>query len=298
MYGYVVPLKDKLSQADFGLYRAFYCGICKATGRRYGQLPRFTTSYDVTFLSVLITDYIYGEANFNNERCLLNPFRKKTVVVESELLSRIVALNVILAYAKADDDVIDDGFKKRFARKMLKKAYRKAVKDLPQADEIVKKGYADLREIEKRNERSIDVSSDCFATILMELCKLLCADKTSEHIERLFYNVGKFVYLADALDDVDEDCKKNRYNPLLAHFGLTEQTKKQRKQFVRKEFINNYRPQLEFIFATCINRAIECFNSIVFTGAYDLLKNVVYYGLRDKTMQLLNSEKKLPFPKI
>jgi len=56
MYGYVVPVKAELGQADFCLYRAFYCGICKSIGKQYGQMPRFTTSYDITFLSVLLHD--------------------------------------------------------------------------------------------------------------------------------------------------------------------------------------------------------------------------------------------------
>ena len=74
MFGYVVPVKDELSQADFGLYRAFYCGICKSIGKQFGQLPRFTTSYDMVFLSVLLHDHTKQEVTFANQGCISNRF--------------------------------------------------------------------------------------------------------------------------------------------------------------------------------------------------------------------------------
>ena len=50
--------------------------------------------------------------------------------------------------------------------------------------------------------------------------------------------------------------------------------------------------------AGTVNRAIECFNKMVFTEASDLLRNIIYKGLRSKCEELLASEKKLPPPKI
>lgn len=288
MYGYVVPVKAELGQADFCLYRAFYCGICKCTGKQYGQWPRFTTNYDMVFLSVLLHDYTHSEVAFANERCICNP-RKKTVVLSNALLDKIVAVNILLAYHKADDDVIDGGgVKKKAVRRLLKKHYKRAAAVLPAAEQAIAEQYAKLRALEKENAAGIDRVADCFAALLERLGVMLIGN-ADPHVAKLLYNVGKFVYIADALDDVDEDYKKKRYNPLLATYGNYTN---------RKKFIEDNKSDLTFLLASTVNRAIECFNRLTFTGASDLLTNIVYKGLRAKCDELLCSDKKLPPPKI
>lgn len=38
---------------------------------------------------------------------------------------------------------------------------------------------------------------------------------------RLGYLMGRYVYLCDALDDIESDLKKHRYNPFILAEGLT-----------------------------------------------------------------------------
>lgn len=289
MYGYVVPVKEQLAQADFCLYRSFYCGICKATGKLYGQLPRFTTNYDIVFLSVLLHDVSLQPVTFENKGCVCNPFKKKTTVCRNELLDRLVATNMILSYHKASDDVIDDGAKKKLARAMLKKSYKKAKSQEGEIDEIVKSEYERLRKFESENFVGVDRVADCFSMLLMRIAQNLLGGEVDEKLLKLCYNVGKFVYIIDALDDTTDDFKKKRYNPLIAQYG----------NFVnRKQFIEDNNIQLQFLISSTINRAIECYNNIIFTQASDLLGNIVRYGLRSKAEEVLKSEKKLPKPKI
>ena len=288
MYGYVVPVKAELGQADFCLYRAFYCGICKSTGKMFGQWPRFTTNYDMVFLSVLLHDYSKQQVTFSNERCVCNP-KKKTIVCRNELFDKIVATNILLSYNKAQDDVNDDGgIKKRAVRKMLKKHYRKAAELFPEADKIITEQYGKLLELEKQNTKGIDRVADCFA-VMMEKLGLLLTGSSDAQLGKLLYNVGKFVYVADAIDDIDEDFKKKRYNPVLIEYSGYKN---------RKQFIDAHRRELTFLLASTVNRAIECFNNMTFTGASDLMRNIVHKGLRSKCEELLGSEKKLPPPKI
>ncbi len=288
LYGYVVPVKAELGQADFCLYRAFYCGICKSTGKMFGQWPRFTTNYDMVFLSVLLHDYSKQEVTFSNEGCVCNP-KKKTIVCRNELFDKIVAVNILLSYNKAQDDVFDGGgAKKKMARRMLKKHYLKAAALLPEADKIITEQYGKLLELEKQNAKGIDRVADCFASMTEKL-GLLLTGASDEQLGKLLYNVGKFVYVADAIDDVDEDYKKKRYNPFLAEYGDCKN---------RKQFLEAHKSELTFLLASTVNRAIECFNKMTFTGASDLMRNIVHKGLRSKCDELLGSEKKLPPPKI
>ena len=289
MYGYIVPIKSELGQAYFCLYRAFYCGICKSTGKTYGQCPRFTTNYDMVFLSLLLHDTTEQEVTFCNEGCVCNPFKKKTVVCRNDLFDRIVAANIILSYRKADDDVIDGGgIGKRMVRRMLSKHYRKAKAMLPEVDDIVTKKYGELRELEKQNYSGVDRVADCFASMMLGIGKKI-APTISEDVQKLLYCVGKFVYLCDALDDVSEDYKKKRYNPLLCYFGNFKD---------RKQFIEDNRDELTFMLYSTVNRATEYFNKTTLSGAQDLMQNIVYKGMRNKCEELLSSEKKLALPKI
>lgn len=259
-----------------------------STGKMFGQWPRFTTNYDMVFLSVLLHDYTKQEVAFKNTGCVCNP-KKKTVVCPNGLFDKIVATNIILAYKKADDDVIDGGgLKKKFARKTLKKHYRKAAQMLPEVDSAVNEQYEKLRELEKANASGVDRVADCFGVMMQRVGELLISE-TEENLSKLLYNIGKFVYIADALDDVGEDFKKKRYNPLLTAFGGFKN---------RKQFIEDNKNDLTFMLASTVNRAIECFNRMTFTGASDLMKNIVHKGLRTKCEELLGSVKKLSPPKI
>lgn len=297
MYGYVVPVKTELDCRDFGLYRSFYCGMCKLTGRFYGQLPRLTTNYDITFLSVLLHEYTKTEYVFEHKGCVLNPFKKKTSVCANGLFEKIAAANIILSYYKASDGVLDkEGIKYRVVKSMLKKPYRKAALKLPGVDGACKTWYDKLRKLEKTNCSSPDRAADCFANMLKDTAAAILDTAASPDLLSLCYNVGKFVYLADALDDVGEDCRKKRYNPFLAAYGECEP----RKNFSRAAFIEKNREDLTFILASAVNRAIECFNNIrsEFASGGPLLQNILYSGLRAKCGEILDSPKKLKNPRI
>lgn len=289
MYGYVLPLKSKIRQQDYILFRAFYCGMCKTTGALFGQWARYTVNYDTAFMAALVSDCLDFPEEIDKRACIGHPFSRTPMVLRNELLEKMSCANVILAYYKVLDDVTDGSRKARVALKIMKKAYDKARTMLPGADEIVRDGYDRLRRMEQNNEKMLDRVCDCFATLLKTLFALLLGDKANEPVLSLAYNIGKFVYIADALDDIDEDAADGNYNVFIAAMGEYES---------RAAFVGKHRAQLEFIFASTVNKAIAAFNDMSFTQSYSLLENIIYYGLRDETEKLLSAEKKLPRPKI
>lgn len=290
MFGYVTPVADKLRKQDYALFRAFYCGICVQIGKLYGSLPRFSTTYDITFLSLLVHDVASQEVTFKEGKCLGNPFKKKLMVESNPLLERLCAANVIMTYYKLCDDVIDaGGGKRRMLRAAVRGAYKKAAGLLPDVDEVLKKRYAELREMERRNEQSLDRAAHASALLLRETAAVILGDKINENVLSLCYNIGKFVYLIDALDDIDQDAANGNYNPFLAGGKSFDG---------RKKFFEDNKAEIEFTLTCTINRAIECFNGIKFTQSYTLIKNVIYDGLRAKLDEVLSSEKKIPRPRI
>lgn len=52
MFGYILPDKPELKIKEYELYRAYYCGVCRAIKRRHGNIPRLTLTYDITFLAL------------------------------------------------------------------------------------------------------------------------------------------------------------------------------------------------------------------------------------------------------
>ena len=47
-------------------------------------------------------------------------------------------------------------------------------------------------------------------------------------MEQILYHVGRWIYLADAWDDLEEDARRGSYNPLLACYGPQAQDQSQR----------------------------------------------------------------------
>lgn len=289
MYGYVVPFKEKLLLSDFVLYRSFYCGMCKSTGRQFGQFPRFTTNYDMTFFQVFLHDCLTHDVGIEPQGCVCNPFKKKPIAFGA-LVDKISAVNVILAYYKAEDGVRDkEGAKMRIVRSALKKPFKKAARICPEVAETVKKGYDRLFEMERSGTHGIDRVADCFASLLRDVADIILGESSDEYKRGVSYNIGKLVYLMDALDDIDEDSRKKRYNPLLVEFG---------DYTSREKFIADHYEDLSFMLNSTCNRAIENFNSIKFSQSLSLMRNILYHGLREKIKELLASKKKLGKPKI
>lgn len=289
MYGYLVPDKSTLSQSDYVLYRSFYCGICCTTGKLCGQLPRFTTNYDFTFLAALLHDYSLQDVVIEEHGCVLNP-KKKAILQPNALLERIVAANIILAYQKAEDGVADgDGIKYRILRRLLKKPFAAAVKICPEVYRASQSAAKAMSEVEKSGVKSIDRAADPFSSQLRDLPELILGVKTDDNLKSLCYNIGKFVYLADALDDCADDFKKKRYNPFLAVYGDFKD---------RKSFIVAHKDELEALFNGVRVRAVQSFDSMRFFQSYALLKNIVSDGMKAKQQELLASSKKLPPPNI
>jgi hypothetical protein len=282
MFGYVTPDKPYLYIKDFTLYKSVYCGICKSL-KQYGTLPRITTNYDSVFLSVVLHNYLNIDYNIKRQNCILHPLKKRNIAQPDELSKRIVSISVMLVYHKFTDDIIDgEGLFKRILRFItVKRAYKKAKKLLPEADTVITEEYNRLRAFEKENCGSIDRVSDCFAMMMQRLCPLLLNESDAE-MERLFYSIGKWVYLIDAIDDLEKDKKKGNYNPIIAAYGGFDDIAEYKKKI---------KPQLQLIFNCIFNTIEESFYNIKFNFNTDIIRNVLFGGLKTRTNLLMENVK-------
>lgn len=269
MFGYVVIDKPNILIKDYQTYRSYYCGLCKAIGKRSGQAMRMTLNYDIVLLALLGHNYENTDPEFKEGRCIVHPFGKKLGYVGyNDILGRIADMNSILGYYKLVDDVVDEK-KHRGLKNALKPIYKKAAKRLPEFDQAVKSGYERLREKEKNNE-DLRMTAECFGRMLMAGGDALTARCDKNLREFLFY-LGQWVYAIDAYDDIKKDFKKN-YNPFLRNVKEIDDIFFERTEKDARVFMYD-----------CINTIKECYNRMDINISEGPLSNIIYRGLEART---------------
>ena len=72
-----------------------------------------------------------------------------------------------------------------------------------------------LRAMEQNREPSADRVADIFGSLLGDVFALGYEGDLRERAARIGYHLGRWIYFADALDDLEGDRKRGRYNPFL-----------------------------------------------------------------------------------
>ena len=230
MFGYVRPALDRLDEAQRDAYQSAYCGLCHALGRRHGFLARFTLQYDFTFLAILLTAGETEECVLCR-RCPAHPWRKPRVCLSGARLDAAADQSMILTWYKLSDDVDDRGavagLPYRLIRLLFRRSYRRAAVARPEFDAQVRDGLGRLRQLEEDNSPELDRAADAFARILASASAAYPEDSLLRRtLGELLYHLGRWIYLMDAWDDLQEDKKHGRYNPLDARFqGHAEEEK-------------------------------------------------------------------------
>ena len=284
MFGYVLPDKPNMFMKDYALYRAFYCGLCKSIGKKCNQVMRFTTNYDITFLNVLYHAIFDVDVEIKEETCILGPFKKKSIAKDDELTQVIVDVNNILGHYKCVDDIKDNksASKWMFDKLVLKRHYKKAKVNLEKIDEIVSKGYEKLRDLEQEKCKSVDIVADPFANIMKGISKELFKEKFDDSIGDMMYALGKWVYIVDAIDDVEEDYKDKKFNLFLFDYDYTD----------KKTFLIEKHDDLEFILKSCYKDIVDNFNKLKVKKYEGVLTNILWYGIKAKTEEILSRSEK------
>lgn len=280
MFGYVTTDLPNLYVKDTVLYKAAYCGLCKSIGKVCGSRGRFLLNYDLTFLSVFIHNVLGVDFDIKKQHCILHVVTKRPVAVPDGVSKRVAALNVILAYHKLSDDVLDNG-SGRIRRSLFKHAYKKAARAEPALDKIVKNGYAKLLEYEKKKIDSVDIAADPFASMMRELLKELLNDKFTEEIGELSYNLGKWIYLIDAVDDYDKDKKSGSFNVFVNAYGASD----------KKTFIDENKGDLQVIFGGILSGIRSNANKVSYKFNHDLTDNILFRGISEKTLNIMECKK-------
>ena len=124
---------------------------------------------------------------------------------------------IIVSYYKLLDDIADGGFFKRLACRLIKPAlslmHRKAAKRQEMLDRAVASAMKEQEKIEKSGTASLDEAADPSGKMLAAIFSqgYYGEDKMEACAG---YLLGRWIYLLDAVDDIEKDIKSGSYNPL------------------------------------------------------------------------------------
>ena len=77
MFGYVTLYRKGLANAEMDRYQAYYCGLCRTLGRRYGRTGQLALSYDMAFVAILLTALYDMPTAFSEGRCVPHPLKRR-----------------------------------------------------------------------------------------------------------------------------------------------------------------------------------------------------------------------------
>lgn len=273
MFGYVKTHTPELRVRENEYYRAVYCGLCKAQGKCTGQCSRFTLSYDVTFLALVRMAASGTKVEFERGNCIAHPLKSRSYAKRNDELDFCAYASALLVYGKCRDDISDEsGVKKlkaKLARPFATHMRKKSIKKYAELDEKITELLKKLYETEQKRLPSVDIPADCFGEILGEVCSYGYEGGLKKITYDIGRHIGRWVYIADAIDDCEEDLEKGRFNPFLCLYGGRVPTKEERANVA-----DTLRLEL--------SRAELAFNLLDYEGCGDIqgiIENIIYLGM-------------------
>ena len=222
MFGYVRPAAQRLPTVENERFHNAYCGLCHALERRCGFAARFLLNYDFTLLAILLS--LETPYSCERRRCAVHPCRGCDAMASSQALDRAADYSVILAWWQLRDHIADHrffaGLIYRFASLFLRRAYRKASSQASAFDLAVRKHLHKLAALEAARCASVDEAAEPFAALLAEIAEAEPDERRRRVLSQIFYHLGRWIYLIDAVDDLKKDVKIGNYNPLPLRYSF------------------------------------------------------------------------------
>ncbi|MEG0570805.1 MAG: DUF5685 family protein, partial [Oscillospiraceae bacterium] len=124
----------------------------------------------------------------------------------------------------------------------------------------------------------IDKAAHPTATALAGIFELIAPDKYKPVLSRFGYLMGRYVYLVDALDDIEDDIKKEQFNPYVNKFKGEEQSLLQIKEYAIK------------VINTTIAEIAPAYELLELKRYKSILDNNIYLGLHN-TLEFVRQKK-------
>jgi len=261
MFGYIIINKAEMKFKEFDVYQSFYCGLCKTLKSKYGNSSQMTLNYDLTFLVILLTGLYEPDTIRGTRRCIARPLEKMPTRI-NEFSEYAADMSILMSYYKCKDDWVDEKkVTKLLAAQILKPKCKKMQKKYPDKVEKVSRLMAEITLGEANGEADIDAMSGRFGEMMGELF-VFKEDEWSYPLHRLGFFLGKFIYLMDAYEDIEEDIKNGNYNPFTNIYNTPE-----------------FEKQCKGILTMMIAECSKEFEKLPILEHVDILRNILYSGV-------------------
>lgn len=269
MFGYIIANKVELKLKDYEKYREYYCGVCNSLKERYGIVSGLSLSYDVTFLAILLSALYEFETTRQSKHCIVHPVNKH-FYFSNDMIDYAADMCLLLSYFKCLDDWQDD---KNFARLTYSAVLRKNVKAIykkyPIQAQAIRENLKKLNSYESKDEETcnIDALSSCFGGLLGTVfCnkRAECPFDTFQNdLYNMGYHLGKYIYILDAYDDLEQDIKKGDFNPFIEIYETNAEFDGYVKELLLMEAAD----------------AAQAFEMLPIVKDVDILRNIIYSGI-------------------
>ena len=273
MFGYVVVNKPSLRIKEYDYYKATYCGLCHAMGKCTGCISRLTLSYDMTFFALLRETLQGTEVQFKSKRCIRHPIKRVPTVEINPELEYCSYLSGILTAGKIADNISDEKGIKRVLASVLQLVFskmdRESSENLPDLALIVDKKLAELDEIQEKKIPSIDVPANIFGELMAEALAYGIEDDKKLIALQIGKRLGRWIYIADALDDYESDRNSGSYNPFVLLYNGEDFT---------EDNIISISKMLEAELALALS-AIDLLDNDADKNRSEIIKNILCLGM-------------------
>ncbi len=286
MFGYVTPCKMEMKIKDYEKFKAYYCGLCNSIKNNYGQLPRLTLNFDMTFLAVLLDSLGDNKSNFTKFTCAIHPLKKRVMINNNMALDYAAFCNTTLAYYKLMDDVYDNKtIKSTILSTFLKQYLSKSKVEYTEVMKYTKEKLILLNTLEANpvEQLSIDELSHVFADLTGFIISYYYkASPFREDLYWLGYNLGKWIYIIDAYDDLEKDIKSGSFNAINSLLNVDN--------LDYKSFSKSIGPRIDYILTACAQQCLNNLNLLPITKNEDILYNILELGLMEKMNKVFNEK--------
>jgi len=207
-------------------------------------------------------------------RCFNNPAKTRDEAAPSRAVDYAADVMVLLGWYGLKDGKEDRDLGNPVKNALtaageaaLRRAGRRAAERLGEKAEVVRECLEEQSAFETAKEDSLDRIADPTGRLMAELMDFPDSFDLSNELRELGYHLGRYIYIIDAVDDLEKDRKTGAYNPLL----------------LRPEKPESLKTALVLDLA----RAGELTAGMPLKYHKPIIDNIIYLGLRAKVDEVL-----------
>ncbi|MBQ6380389.1 MAG: hypothetical protein IJJ41_02150 [Clostridia bacterium] len=213
MFGYVKADLSKLPREQTEQYRSVYCTLCNSLKQHFGLFARYLLNYDITFLALIKLSAEDAAPACSQKYCPYRAKRCTLITNAQDIFFECACILIILCYEKFLDNIRDERFFKkmlyRFMALVFRRKYRKAREAFPDLCDKIRENMIQQERYEAENagvDKAAHPSADALGYIFRY-------GTDSEQLYTFGYMLGRWIYFADAAEDLERDKKAGAFNP-------------------------------------------------------------------------------------